>query len=48
MATDDKKTARLNVGRFILSVLKHSDLSVKKPDPDVVFDAAKAKGRLSR
>ena len=48
VATDDKKTARLNIGRFILSVLKHTDLPIKKPDPDVVFSAHKAKERLAR
>lgn len=48
VATDDKKTARLNIGRFILSVLKHTDLPVNKPDPDVVFGAHKAKDRLAR
>jgi polyphosphate kinase 2 (PPK2 family) len=48
VATDDKKTARLNIGRFILSVLQHTDLPVNKPDPDVVFGAHKAKDRLAR
>ncbi|WP_087120996.1 polyphosphate kinase 2 [Brevundimonas sp. SH203] len=48
VATDDKKTARLNIGRFILSVLKHTDLPIRKPDPDVVFGAHKAKERLAR
>ena len=48
VATDDKKTARLNIGRYILSVLKHASVEVKKPDPQVVFSAAKAKGKLAR
>lgn len=48
VATDDKKTARLNIGRYILSILNHTSVEVKKPDPDVVFSAAKAKGKLAR
>ena len=48
VATDDKKTARLNIGRYILSVLSHTSIDIKKPDPDVVFSAGKAKGKLAR
>ena len=48
VATDDKKTARLNIGRYILSVLSHTNIDIKKPDPDVVFSAGKAKGKLAR
>lgn len=48
IATDDKKTARLNLIRHILSVLDHVTQDVKKPDPDVVLTADKAKGKLAR
>lgn len=48
IATDDKKTARLNLIRYILSVLDHVTQDVKKPDPDVVLTADKAKGKLAR
>ena len=48
VATDDKKTARLNIGRYILSILNHTSVEVKKPDPKVVLSAAKAKGKLAR
>jgi polyphosphate kinase 2 len=48
VAADDKKTARLNIGRYILSVLGHADIDIKKPDPDVVLSADKAKGKLAR
>ncbi|WP_438851342.1 polyphosphate kinase 2 [Brevundimonas nasdae] len=48
IATDDKKTARLNLIRYILSVLDHVTQDVKKPDPDVVLTADRAKGKLAR
>lgn len=48
IATDDKKTARLNLIRHVLSVLDHVTQEVKKPDPDVVMTADKAKGKLAR
>ena len=48
IATDDKKTARLNLIRHVLSVLDHVTQEVKKPDPDVVLTADRAKGKLAR
>jgi len=48
VATDDKKTARLNLIRHILKTLDHVSGAVEKPDPDIVFGAEKAQGRLSR
>jgi polyphosphate kinase 2 len=48
VATDDKKTARLNIGRYILSRLSHTSIDIKTPDPDVVLSADKAKGKLAR
>lgn len=47
VATDDKKTARLNILRHILHRLDPPDLKCEKPDKDVVFPADKDKGRLS-
>ncbi len=46
IATDDKKTARLNIIRHILHRLGRPGLEAKKPDKDVVFDADQAKGKL--
>ncbi|MGV3580460.1 polyphosphate kinase 2 [Brevundimonas sp.] len=46
VATDDKKTARLNIIRHILHRLDRPDLKVAKTDKDVVFDGSHAKGRL--
>lgn len=48
VATDDKKTARLNIIRHILAVLDHVPGEVKKPDPDIVFGAEEARKRLAR
>ena len=48
IATDDKKTARLNLIRHVLSVLDHVTQEVKKPDPDVVLTADRAKGKRAR
>lgn len=48
VATDDKKTARVNLMRHILTVLDHCGEEIAAPDPDVVFSAAKAKGKLAR
>ena len=48
IATDDKKTARINLLRYVLRTLDHTDAKIEKPDPDVVLTAAKAKGRLAR
>ena len=46
VATDDKKTARLNIIRHILHRLGRPDAKVAKTDKDVVFDGAHAKGKL--
>lgn len=46
IATDDKKTARLNIIRHILHRLGRPGLEAKKPDKSVVFDADHAKGKL--
>ena len=46
IATDDKKTARLNIIRHILHRLDRPGLEAQKPDKDVVFHADQAKGRL--
>ncbi|WP_307367642.1 polyphosphate kinase 2 [Brevundimonas sp. SORGH_AS_0993] len=48
IATDDKKTARLNLLRHILRTLDHTDARIEKPDSDVVLTAEKARGRLAR
>jgi polyphosphate kinase 2 len=48
VATDDKKTARVNLMRHILTVLAHCGEEIAAPDPDVVFSADKAKGKLAR
>lgn len=48
VATDDKKTARLNILRHILTVLGRAGAETDKPDKDVVFDADKAEGRVFR
>ena len=47
VATDDKKTARLNIMRHVLHRLGYPDLKCEKPDKDVVFSADKDKGRLA-
>ena len=47
MATDHKKTARLNIIRHILRTIGGPGAAADKPDPDVVFPAAKAEGRLA-
>ncbi|WGM30115.1 polyphosphate kinase 2 [Brevundimonas sp. NIBR11] len=46
VATDDKKTARLNIIRHILQRLDRPDGKSSKPDKDVVFAADQAKGKL--
>ena len=46
VATDDKKTARLNIIRHILHRLGRPDAKVAKTDKDVVFDGAHAKEKL--
>ena len=48
IATDDKKTARLNLIRHILKTLDHASDDIEKPDPHVVFSAEKAKGKLAK
>lgn len=47
VATDDKKTARLNIIRALLRRLDRPGAEVEKPDKDVVFSAAKARGRIA-
>jgi polyphosphate kinase 2 len=47
VATDDKKTARLNILRHVLHRLGYAGIKCEKPDKDVVFPADKDKGRLS-
>ncbi|MGQ2990198.1 MAG: polyphosphate kinase 2 [Brevundimonas sp.] len=47
VATDDKKTARLNIIRHILTTLNRPGQTADKPDKDVLFPATKAKGRLA-
>ena len=47
VATDDKKTARLNIIRHILTCLDRPGSSVEKPDKSIVFSADKDKGRLA-
>ncbi len=46
VATDDKKTARLNIIRHILQRLDRPGAKFDKPDKDIVFSADEAKGRL--
>ena len=46
VATDDKKSARLNIIRHILHRLDRPDSKVGKTDKDIVFGADQAKGRL--
>lgn len=48
VATDKKKTARLNIIRHILHRLDRPGLKAERPDPDVVFTADKAEGRLAK
>ncbi|MDP1912817.1 polyphosphate kinase 2 [Brevundimonas sp.] len=47
VATDHKKTARLNVIRHVLQRLGAPGCGSEKPDKDVVFSADKAEGRLA-
>ncbi|HYC97446.1 polyphosphate kinase 2 [Brevundimonas sp.] len=47
VATDHKKTARLNVLRHVLTRLAAPGVGPEKPDKDVVFPADKADGRLA-
>ena len=48
VATDDKKTARLNVIRHILRTVGGPGEKVEKPDRDVVFSPDKNRDRLFR
>ena len=48
VATDNKKKARLNIIRHVLHQLNCPTLEAKKPDPDIVFPADKARGRLAK
>lgn len=48
VATDDKKTARLNIIRHILQRIGRPEAEVSKPDKEIVFGADQAKGRLDR
>ncbi|MDI1281176.1 MAG: polyphosphate kinase 2 [Brevundimonas sp.] len=47
VATDDKKTARLNIIRHILRTLGGPGTKAERPDTDVVFPADGAEGRLA-
>lgn len=47
VATDNKKSARLNIIRHILRAIGGPGVAADAPDPDVVFPASKAKGRLA-
>ena len=47
VATDDKKSARLNIMRHILHRLGRPGAKIGHVDKDVVFDAAHTKGRLN-
>ncbi|EGF96300.1 polyphosphate kinase 2 [Brevundimonas diminuta] len=47
VATDQKKTARLNILRHVLRRLDRPGLECREPDPDVVFPGDEAQGRLA-
>ena len=47
VATDDKKTARLNILRHVLHRIGAPGVHCETPDKDVVFTADKDKGRLA-
>ncbi len=47
VATDKKKKARLNIIRHILHRLNRPGLKAALPDPDIVFSADQAVGRLA-
>jgi hypothetical protein len=47
VATDNKKSARLNIIRHILRSIGGPGAAADAPDTDVVFPASKAKGRLA-
>ncbi|WP_427788879.1 polyphosphate kinase 2 [Brevundimonas diminuta] len=47
VATDKKKTARINILRHVLHRLNWPGLEAREPDPEVVFAPAQADGRLA-
>ncbi|WP_409020075.1 polyphosphate kinase 2 [Brevundimonas vesicularis] len=47
VATNTKKQARLNIIRHILKVLNRPGLKADAPDPEIVFSADQARGRLA-
>ena len=47
VATNTKKQARLNIIQHILKVLDRPGLKADAPDPDIVFSANQARGRLA-
>ena len=47
VATDDKKSARLNIIRHILRSIGGPGAAAEAPDNDVVFRVPEAKGRLA-
>ena len=47
VATDDKKTARLNIIRHVLNRIDRPGHKTRRPDKTVVFNAGKANGRLA-
>lgn len=47
IATDDKKTARLNIIRHVLRSIGGPGAASDAPDADVVFPASKSRGRLA-
>lgn len=48
IATDKKKSARLNIIRHVLRTIGGPGARAEAPDPDIVFPAAGAGGRLFR
>lgn len=47
VATDKKKTARINILRHVLHRLNWPGLEAREPDPEVVFAPTQADGRLA-
>jgi len=47
VATDDKKTARLNIIRHLLRAMGGPGAGADAPDPEVVFPASKARKRVA-
>jgi hypothetical protein len=47
VATDDKKSARLNIIRHILRSIGGPGAAAEAPDNDVVFRVPESKGRLA-